>query len=598
VLLAETRAEAVDIAAQEQAISAIQQAFAKIPGANSLELEMTGVGAFGVEMQKVIQAEAKKRTLLASSVLLLVLLIVYRKPRFLILAALPVGMGFLVGLAVVTLVFEKVHGITLAFGFTLLGVAVDYPLHLFSHSRKVPADVAIQQIWPTLRLGALSTAIAYAAIALSGSSGLAQLGVFTACGVIISLLVTRTWLPLLVGCQNTSETVSVSEPQLPSLIFLPAILILGFAVLSTGFLLEDHLWDDGLSSLSPVPERQLARDTLLRSAATTPDMRYQLVLHGPTLESLLQTSEAVDPLLQHAVDDGLLVSWQSISQILPSQARQKIRRDAIPESKTLHANLIGALAETPFSLEAFEPFEANARATKNQALLTPGHFKDTSLASWLDSHLIKLGDHWVSLISLSKPKPAELAARIQAWNAEIELVNLQQSSLDLVRDYRLSAIKTIFLAVFVIIALLLFQDRNPRKVAWIVLTVTSALAVTILVVTLFHAGLTIIHLVALLLVIGLGMDYALFFSRAEPDAERRATRHAVLACAATTSLTFGILAGSSLPVLNFMGLTVATGSAASFILAFVGSKQFRYKVGQENPASAQPQLTKTSGFKL
>ena len=178
VLLAETRAAAVDIAAQEQAILAVKQAFLKISDSNSVKLEMTGVGAFGVELKKTIREETKKRTMMAMSVLLLVLLIVYRKPRLLILAALPIGMGFLVGLTVVTLFFENVHGITLAFGFTLMGIAIDYPLHLFSHSRHDPGRVAIQKIWPTLRIGATSTAIVYLAIAASGSNGLAQLGVF------------------------------------------------------------------------------------------------------------------------------------------------------------------------------------------------------------------------------------------------------------------------------------------------------------------------------------------------------------------------------------------------------------------------------------
>jgi predicted exporter len=84
--------------------------------------------------------------------------------------------------------------------------------------------------------------------------------------------------------------------------------------------------------------------------------------------------------------------------------------------------------------------------------------------------------------------------------------------------------------------------------------------------------LTIIHLVALLLVMGLGLDYALFVSRRETEVEQKATRHAVVACAITTTMTFGILAGSSIPMLKYIGLTIATGSAASFILAFAGSR--------------------------
>ena len=87
-----------------------------------------------------------------------------------------------------------------------------------------------------------------------------------------------------------------------------------------------------------------------------------------------------------------------------------------------------------------------------------------------------------------------------------------------------------------------------------------------------HGSLTVIHMVALLLVLGLGLDYALFLSRAEPAAERRATDRGVLACAASTTIAFAILAASSIPVLKFLGLTVASGSLVSFLVAYGGSR--------------------------
>lgn len=580
VLLAETRAPAIDIAAQEQAITRIKQAFSDLPGSGSLQLELTGVGAFSVELQNTIRAEAEKRSILAISTLLIILLIVYRKPRLLLLAALPIGMGFLIGLAVVTLVFDSVHGITLAFGFTLMGIAIDYPLHLFSHSRLEPGDAGIKLIWPTLRIGAASTAIAYLAIALSGSDGLAQLGVFTACGVIVAALVTRHWLPLFLLTQTDFNTDKDTRPQQHTLLFAPALLTLVLALLGAQFLFKDGLWDDSLSSLSPVPEKRLQSDILLRSAAGTPDMRYQLVMHASNLESLLRDSESVDLLLQQAVEDGLLASWQSVSLILPSQQVQKQRQQAIPDEQILHSRMQQTIVNTPFRENAFSAFESNAQAAKNLPPLLPEQFDETVLKSWLDSHLVHVGDQWVSLVSLSQPKPEELALRLKTWEPHVELADLHASSAGLMREYRNGVTKTVFLASLVIIALLLFEQKQAKRVLWIVLTVIASLAVTIVAATALHSGLTIIHLVALLLVMGLGLDYALFFSRKETPAEQKATRHAVVVCAVTTTATFGILAWSEIPMLKFIGLTVATGSATSFILAFAGSWMLNRKLKQ------------------
>ncbi|MEO1202138.1 MAG: MMPL family transporter, partial [Pseudomonadota bacterium] len=199
VVIAESWASSIDTDAQRSAMRAIEDAFAALPDADRLQLSVTGVGAFGIELEKAIRAEATVRSIAASIALMLVLFIVFRSPRFVLLAALPLGMGFLAGLAAVSALFDGVHGITLAFGFTMLGVAIDYPLHLFSHARGSSGSAAIARIWPTLRLGVVSTATAYLALVFAGSGGLAQLGAFTVTGILVAALVTRTWLPLLTG---------------------------------------------------------------------------------------------------------------------------------------------------------------------------------------------------------------------------------------------------------------------------------------------------------------------------------------------------------------------------------------------------------------
>jgi predicted exporter len=575
VLMAETQAASIDISAQAAAIEAVRQAFATLPDSASLRLELTGVGAFSVELQQTIRAEATKRSILASAALILVLLVVFRRPRFVLLAALPIMMGFLAGLTLVSLLFETVHGITLAFGFTLLGIAVDYPLHLFSHAGRDSGGAAIRRIWPTLVLGAISTIIAYLALAFSGSQGLAQLGVFTAGGVVVAVLVTRTWLPLMLPARQRTRAKPAGSPQAPRLRYAIAAIVLVASLLPIYRTLDAGLWDDSLASLSPVPEARLAADNALRSAAATPDMRYQLVLHSDSLEALLRDSEKVDLLLGRAVEDGLLESWQSVSQLLPSRYSQQRRQDAIPDQQVLDERMGMALVDTPFRDDAFATFSTSASATKSLPLLMPDDVATTALRSWLDSHLLQLDEQWVALISVVQPTAARLAKRIEEWEVSVDFVDLQAASIDLMRDYRSGAAKTILIAALLIVGLLWYVRGQFRQILWIVLIVATALCTTVAVIVTLHGSLTVIHLVALLLVLGLGLDYALFLSRTESASERRATDKGVLACAASTTLAFGILAGSTIPVLRFLGLTVAAGSAASFLISWSGSRSLR-----------------------
>ena len=578
VLVAETQAAAIDIAAQFEATTTVRQAFAALPEASSQTLDITGVGAFSVELQETIRAEATARSIFASVALLLVLLVVFRSPRLLFLSALPLATGFLAGLTLVTLVFDTVHGITLAFGFTLLGVAVDYPLHLFSHAHRDSGRAAIRRIWPTMRLGVLSTAIAYLALAFSNSEGLAQLGLFTVAGVIVASLATRTWLPFLLADQAHASAQDSQPKSEPKLHYLVASVLLLAGLTGIYRSLDAGLWDDNLSSLSPVASERLATDRVLRSATATPNLRYQLVLYNNSLEALLRDSESVDVLLAQAVDEGLLEGWQSVSQILPSQQAQQRRQNAIPDAATLTAGLATAIEGTPFRADAFNAFLANAAASRSVPLLTPADIEATPLRSWLDAHLLRVGDQWIALVSLVEPQPQQLAERVTQWEIAASLVDLQASSVGLMRDYRNTALRTILVAALLIIALLWYARGQFRHTLWVGLTVTSALAVTITVISSIHGSLTVIHLVALLLVLGLGLDYALFLSRVESPIERRATDKGVIACAASTTIAFVILSGSSIPVLRFLGLTVAAGSIISFLIAYAGSRLPRKQI--------------------
>jgi predicted exporter len=81
-------------------------------------------------------------------------------------------------------------------------------------------------------------------------------------------------------------------------------------------------------------------------------------------------------------------------------------------------------------------------------------------------------------------------------------------------------------------------------------------------------SLTLFHLISLVLAAGLGLDYALFFEHAEDDrAEHRRTLHAVVVCSLSTLLVFALLALSTVPILQAIGVTVAIGVICNFLLA-------------------------------
>ena len=111
--------------------------------------------------------------------------------RALAVAMLPVATGVVAGIAAVSLGFGQVHGMTLGFGTTLIGEAVDYAIYYLIQARRAARDGGaadsmprwLRESWPTVRLGLFTSLIGFAALVFAGFPGLAQLGVFSIAGL-------------------------------------------------------------------------------------------------------------------------------------------------------------------------------------------------------------------------------------------------------------------------------------------------------------------------------------------------------------------------------------------------------------------------------
>ncbi len=204
LLLVQTQAAGFDPAAQRDAIDALRSAFAALQGADAARLEISGPGYFSVLVSARTRNEAEWLSAIGTIGFALLLLLAYRSFGVLGLVALPIASGAVAGLAATALVFQAVHGITLAFGFTLLGVAQEYPIRVFSHRRAgATVHASLAAVWPLLRLAIVSACIAYLAFCASGVSGLQQLAWFTIVGLLVAGAATRWLLPATMPAQFT-----------------------------------------------------------------------------------------------------------------------------------------------------------------------------------------------------------------------------------------------------------------------------------------------------------------------------------------------------------------------------------------------------------
>ena len=578
LLLAQTRAGGLDPAAQRDAVDALRTAFARLPGAPAARLEISGPGYFGVVVSERTRSEAEWLSAAGTLGFAVLLLLAYRSPAALGLVALPIVSGAVAGLAATVLAFPAVHGITLAFGFTLLGVAQEYPIRVFSHRRAdLGTRASFAAVWPLLRLAIVSACIAYLAFFASGVSGLQQLAVFTIAGLLVAGAATRWLLPALmpqrfrdVADARWLERLRAALNRMPRPRLLPlAVLVLALALL---WIAPAPFWQNDLASLTPVPPALLQREGELRAALGAPDVRYLLVLEAADDQALLALSERLEPVVEkwttrHWVDDVELPT-----RYLPSIATQRARQARLPEPAALEAALDSAQADLGFQPGLFDPFVADVAAARALAPLTPQAFAASPLGARLQAMLARRDGHSLALATLSGVRDADAlggaAGALSGSGERVHLLDLKGASEALVAGYR-ERIGKALLAALVLLALAVAVAFRDVERAWHVIAPMS-LATLLALAVLRAAGvsLSLFHLVALTLAAGLGLHYALFFERPVADAaEERRTLHATIICVGSAVLVFGLLATSATPVLRAIGATVALGVAFHFCLS-------------------------------
>src|SRR5262245_7600264 len=561
LLVAETRAGGFDAVGQEQAIAAIRAALRDA----EVKLDVSGAGVFAAASRTAIERDAWLLSLVSATLVLLLLLRIYRRPRIVALCFVPVASGLLVGIALVSLVFGNVHAITLGFGATLIGEAVDYPSYACLNAG--PGEnlrSALARIWPTLRLAVLTTVLGGLTMLLSSFAGLAQLGLLSMSGVLVAGMVTRDVVPALAGARPVTERAFGISPFLERItLSAPRLALLAWALAAGAAIVLVHnrhdLWEDDLAAMNPVPQALKDADRELRREIGAPDVRYLILLRGETREAALERAESLEGKLDELVRRKLIGGYDLATRYVPSLAEQQRRLGTLPGSSELRKNLDDALRGLPFQRGVFEPFLRDVEASRARGPLGAKELDGTILGMKLQTLVVPAGSEWAVLVPLTGVSdPARLAA-------EVPLFDFKAESERLLASYRLEALRLSALGMAVIIVALALGLRRARAVVQVVLPVAFAILITGAFLQLLGARLTVFHLIAMLLVMGIGLNYSLFFDRPEPDpAVRRRTLLALYVNCATTVIAFGTLAWSSNPVLHAIGLTVSVGALGAF----------------------------------
>ncbi len=581
LLVAETAIGGFDLDAQEAIqtflTTTMEDIQTTVSPSSSLTLIRSGPSVFAVQSREGIKQDATWLSTVGAGFVIALLLVTYRSLTILCLSLVPLVTGLLVAGITVFCTFGFIHGMTLAFGATLIGVAIDYPLHACAHLKAGrSAKQTVMGVWPTIRLGATTTAIGYGAMLFSSFPGLSQLGLFAIVGLLTAAASTRWLLPALAPSKITKPIawaawLPLQDVSSKLFIIVPITMMLSFSYL---MLSEKPFWEMDIANLSPVPQNLRDRDAWLRKDLGAPAVRDMIVVVAPNEQQVLEQSEGLKATLEQLVDRGHMAGYEMAADYLPSIRLQKSRQQALPDRETLQKHLTEAQHNLPFRPGLFNPFVQSIASAKNLVPLGNQTIQGTPLDTKIGTLLYPLHDQWVGTIlirDVQNRHAIQDAIRAESLPT-VHFLDLKFESNHMVTTYRQEVLTYLAIGIACLMVILGIGLQSFAKVATVLFPIAASIMLDLSVLHALGERLSLFHLAALLLVFGIGLDYTLFFQRSHKTAaERQQTISAIIVCSLTTISVFGLLASSQTPVLRGIGLTAFFGSLSCFLFAAICS---------------------------
>ena len=559
---------------------------------HTIRIGFTGAHVATLDNSRTIQQDVKRTMAALSAGIVLVGLLFFRRKIHGALIFLPTLVSLSVASAIMSLVYDHVSGIALGCGAILMGITVDYGIHvLFSvdDGRLGSArQVARKLKWPVFA-GAVTSMAAFSCLMLSSLSAQRQMGLFAILGVggaaVFAVYLLPYFIPVrpaarapflnLVGACD--RVMKARQTHLKSIATLGLMLLVIAGAGIRYFEFEGDV--AALNHLQPQ-----AREDMDRFLETWGGNSPTLVLvKGNTLDEALAQNDALYAFLRDMKKQGFIQSAASLSVILPAAGTRKENHERFMQLmssqriETLKQDLKAAAIKAGFKPDAFEPFiqsiiRSNKTHSENFSLAA---FDGTILEKLVAAKVIFFKDQVVLMTTLDPSDTApvpEIVNQIKSRFPESMVVD-KRYFIDAVARLVEKEFKQLFIfaALSMVLVVTLFF-KNFKLTAIIISPVFLAAFATAGILGLFHIPVNLISMIFIIFVFGVGVDFSIFLASHELEKkpeEANVTAGAVIVCAMTTIGGFLCLVLARHEALFSIGVAGLTGMVSSLILSLI-----------------------------
>lgn len=578
LVAARTAQEPFSTEVQDQVIPVIAAAAAQLRSAGAVLLS-SGVIRHAAAAARQARNEIRLVGTLSLVGVALMLLLTFRSLRPLLLGALVLASGGLAAVTLCQLVFGRVTLIALVFGSGLIGVAADYSTHFLADQFRGPGPwaprQALRHVGPGIAMGMGCAVLGYLSLGLTPLPGLRQMALFSAAGLVVACCGVLCWYPVLAPPARRGEPLPLRwmlalDRRLTAIGRGPArIAAAGLALFAAAGLARVEFADDVrllYSGSTPLLQEELRVRELLQG---TPDSQFFLV-RGPSAEVVLQREEQLRVALDAEIAGHALADYRAVSRALPSAQRQQqdhaLLAQRVYRSGGLGPQLMQQLGFPPalVSLRLRE-FDETAPPLRIDEWLA-----DAASTPWRDLWLGAIGSDYASIVSLSGIRDVAALGALPARLQGVQFVDRVATVSDLLARYRRLALLLLVTAYGLIGAALALR-YGWRDALRLLAAPLGAALLTLAALGISGNPLNLFHILGLFVVLGLGVDYAVFLREAK--AARGATLLAISLSTLGTILSYGLLAFSATPFIRAIGLTLLIGIGCTWLLALLLQRQ-------------------------
>ena len=548
---------------------------------NGIEGRVIGSLPHTLANSRSIKQDLRLLLPVATMLLLLLLGLTLRDIRALVVVSVPY-MAAPLAIGVTSLIHGKLSGLALGFGIVLLGIAVDFSIHLYfaMNGRDGSQGEAMKRVAKPLLFATLTTAAVFVVLLFSEVPCHQQMALLALCGVVFAAACACLVIPAITVSQPKKSAQAGKNRWLAFLIpHHPGPILLGWLVLLVcGVISWPKLHYNGDLRVLDAPDRQVVDDE--RHFAATwggKDEQAFILAAGGSLGEVLDRNYRVYRFLR----DHDIKKFQSFAPLLPgpeAQARnyhgwQQFWANNLTD---FEARFTVAARERGFTDKAFAPFFSWLSSHPGQlspdkylggplqplfaSMLKVPQSEGTSDTPYLAMTTVAIDDQILpELLQFGQQEEGVTILANKKWRAEVE------------RLLRHDVLTLSLLAGLIIAFLVTIQFRKTRAVIAVLAPVISALAAMAIFCYLTDGQLNMMHLIMGIMVIGLSVDYGIFIVCAQLSGHEATSGRAVSICAASSLIGFGVLAFAGHPALHALGMTVLVGIGVAWPTALLVS---------------------------